>query len=191
MVGGLLDVPAEAEAEREAARGEVVEGRDLLGEVDRVVLGDQRDAGAEAEALGDRGGLAERDEGVEGAAVLGRQLAARRVRRHALHRDVRVLGQIQTGETALLQLTGEPDGGDGLVGEEDRHGDAHVPSVPAWNPDVHTDQSAPITVGIPLTSVYMTYRGADSLPVHGVHDRTRRWPVCVRTRTASGDALCS
>lgn len=84
MVGGLLDVPAEAEAEREAACGEVVEGRDLLGEADRVVLGDQRDAGTEAEALGDRGGLAERDEGVEGAAVLGRQVAARRVRRHAL-----------------------------------------------------------------------------------------------------------
>ena len=74
MVAGLLDVPAVADPEGEAAAGEVVQRRDLLGEVDRVVLGDQRDARAEAEPLGDRGGLAERDEGVERAAVLGRQV---------------------------------------------------------------------------------------------------------------------
>lgn len=57
----------------------MVEGGDLLRQVDRVVLGDEGDAGAEGEAFGDRGGLGEGDEGVEGAAVLGREFAARRV----------------------------------------------------------------------------------------------------------------
>ncbi|MDQ0909842.1 hypothetical protein QFZ22_005827 [Streptomyces canus] len=103
----------------------VVEGRDLLGEVDRVVLGDERDAGAETEPLGDGGGLAERDEGVEGTAVLARQVAAGRVRGGPLDGDVRVLGQIQPGEAPRLQLTGDPGRGDGLVGEEDRHGNSH------------------------------------------------------------------
>lgn len=108
MVRGLLDVPAEAQAEREPAAGEMVEGGDLLRQVDRVVLGDQRDAGAEREVFRDRGGLAEGDERVEGAAVLGRKFAARRVRGVPGHRDVGVFGQIEPGESALFEFAREP-----------------------------------------------------------------------------------
>lgn len=141
MVGGLLDVPAEAQPEREPAAGEMVERGDLLGQGDRVVLGDERDARAEPEPLGDGGGLAEGHERVEGAPVLGRQITARRVRGGPLDGDVGVLGQIQPGESAVLQLPGQPGRGDRLVGEEDRHGDAHDASLPERGSPVHTDRS--------------------------------------------------
>ncbi|MGX1270620.1 hypothetical protein RKD18_003814 [Streptomyces phaeoluteigriseus] len=125
MVGGLLLVPAEAEAEGEAAAGEVVNGRDPLGEVDRIVLGDEGDAGAEAEVLRHGRRLSEGDEGVEGTAVLAGQVAARGIRGGALDGDVRVFGEVEPGEAALLQLAGEAGRGDRLVGEEDGDGDAH------------------------------------------------------------------
>ncbi len=125
VVGGLLDVPAVADAERETAAGEVVERGGLLRQVDGVVLGDQRDAGAEGQPLGDGGGLPEGHEGVECPAVLVRQLAARRVRGVPADGDVGVLGQVQPGESALLQLARDPDRRDRPVGEEDRCGDPH------------------------------------------------------------------
>ncbi len=131
MVGGLLPVPAEADAEGEAAAGEVVEGGDPLGERDRVVLGDQGDAGAEPEAFGDGGGLPEGDEGVQGPAVLPGQLAARRVGRGPFDGDVGVLGQVEPGEAALLQFARQPHRGDGLVGQEDRGRDPHTGTVGA------------------------------------------------------------
>ncbi|CAM5233603.1 hypothetical protein SCALM49S_05333 [Streptomyces californicus] len=93
VVGGLLDVPPVTDAEREPAAGEVVQGGGLLGQADRVVLGDQRDAGAQRQPLGDGGGLPERDERVERAAVLAGQLTAHRGGRAPAHRDVRVLGR--------------------------------------------------------------------------------------------------
>ncbi|MHC3469291.1 CehA/McbA family metallohydrolase [Streptomyces sp. 7R007] len=68
-----------------------------------------------------------------------------------------MLGQVQPGETALLQLTGEPDGGDGLVGEEDGDGDTHVPSVPTSGPPVHTDWS--VTFPCPTVESVTTIRG--------------------------------
>ena len=47
VVVHLLEVPAGADAEEEAAAGELVERGDLLGGRDRVALDDQADAGAE------------------------------------------------------------------------------------------------------------------------------------------------
>jgi hypothetical protein len=44
MVGGFLHVPAEADAEGDPPAGEEVEGGDLLGEDDGVVLGDEGDS---------------------------------------------------------------------------------------------------------------------------------------------------
>ncbi|GAA2796364.1 hypothetical protein GCM10019017_47190 [Streptomyces showdoensis] len=135
VVVGLLAVPAEAHAEGEAPAGEVVEGGDALGEGDRVVLADQGDAGAEQQVLGDGRGLAERDEGIEDPGVLGRQRAAVRIGRGALGGDVGVLGQVEPGEAALFELAGEPHGGDGLVGQEDRGRDPHDGTVggAGWN----------------------------------------------------------
>lgn len=125
VVGGFLDVPAVADPEGEAAAGEVVQGGDPLREVDRVVLGDQGDAGAEGDALGHGGGLGQGDEGVEGAPVHLGELAAHGRGGVAADRDVGVLGEVEPGEPALLEGAGEADGGDGVVGQEDGRGDPH------------------------------------------------------------------
>jgi hypothetical protein len=119
----LVDVPAEPDAEGGAATGEVVEGGDGLGGHDRVALGDEEDAGAEAEG-GRRGrGRGEGDEGIEGAAVLVGQVVVgrRRPRRAATRRDVGVLREPQRVEAALLERPGELDQGHRKVGREGRH----------------------------------------------------------------------
>ena len=81
VVAHLLEVPAGADAELEAPAGEVVERRRLVGEHDRVALDDQRDAGADAQALGRGRDRAQRHERVERVRVLARQLGAARPRR--------------------------------------------------------------------------------------------------------------
>ena len=99
----LCPVPAEPDAERDAAAGEMVERGDLLGQEDRVVLGGEQDARAEPDARGDGGGRGQRDERVEAALVVveadaldegGRQVLA--------HGQVRVLGQPERVEAQLL-----------------------------------------------------------------------------------------
>jgi hypothetical protein len=137
----------------------VVEGGDLLGQIDRVVLGDEGDAGAEAQRPGDGRRLAEGDERVEGAAVLGGKFAARRVRGGPLDGDVRVLRQVEPGEAALFQLTGEAGGGDRLVGEEDGDGDAHGGPFDAYDlgaalSGVDGRGDAPISTGRTPTCPY-------------------------------------
>ncbi len=103
-----------------------VQGGGLLREDDRVVLGDQRDAGAELEPLGHGGGLAQGHEGVEGAPVHLGEVAAHGGGGDAVDRDVGVLRQVEAGEPALLEAAGQAYGGDGAVGEEDGRGDPHV-----------------------------------------------------------------
>ena len=51
VVGHLLAVPARADAELEAAAGQVVDRRDLLGGDDRVALDHQADAAADAQPV--------------------------------------------------------------------------------------------------------------------------------------------
>ncbi|GAA3058619.1 hypothetical protein GCM10020000_46730 [Streptomyces olivoverticillatus] len=98
------------------------------------MLGDEHHAGAQRDPVGDGGGLGERHERVESAAVLRRQRVADGRRGAAALRNVGVLGEKEPGEAALLQLVGEPDRADRLVGEEDRGGDPHRggTSVVAW-----------------------------------------------------------
>ena len=70
MVLHLVVVPADADAEHEPAAGDVVERGDCFASDDRVVLGDEADAGAEPQRGGGGRRGAERDERVERAAVL-------------------------------------------------------------------------------------------------------------------------
>ena len=94
-----------------------------------------------ASRLGDRRRLAERDERVEGPAVLGRQFTARRVRGDPLHGYVRVLGQIEPGEAALLQLTSEQRAGVIVSSVRKIVTEMRMArSLPARAPTVHADR---------------------------------------------------
>jgi len=119
VVGHLLLVPAGADAE-EAAAGGQIEGGGLLGEEDRVVLGDEEDAGAEPEPAGDGGDHGEGDQGIEepGEAVVDG--GAARVDGGAGARPAGVLGEEEGLEAVLLQqVAGGADvgrvGGRGVV----------------------------------------------------------------------------
>ena len=96
-----------------------VERGDRLGLDDRVVLGDERDAGAEAQPLRHRRRGGEGDERVERAAVLLGQLRAAGPRRAPARRDVGVLGDPQRLEAAVLQLA-SPGGRAGSRGRSGR-----------------------------------------------------------------------
>ena len=125
VVVHLVLVPTEADAERETATGEEVErGGGLCGD-DRIVLRDEEDAGADAEArrCHRRGG--ERDERVEAAAVLVGQLAAVGVGRASARRDVGVLGDPDRVEAALFDRLGQLDHADRHVGDEHRDAVSH------------------------------------------------------------------
>ena len=125
MILGLFDVPAEAEAEREAAARKMVECRDLFREHDRIVLHDQRDTGTESQRRRRRRGTHQRDEWVERAPVLlGQRLPDRR-RRTPRHGDVRVLRHIHRLEAALFGCARKLRRFDAAVGKECGHADAH------------------------------------------------------------------
>ena len=134
VVAHLLEVPAGPDAELEAPAGEVVERGRLVGEHDRVALDDQRDAGADAQALGRGGDRAERDERVERVRVLARQLVAARPRALAAGRDVRVLGDEDRVEAGVLGGAAERDGRDRLVGDEHRQAELHWATSGARSP---------------------------------------------------------
>jgi hypothetical protein len=88
MVPELLDQPAGADAEQKAAGRDVVDRRDLLRERDRVVLGDDADARAQAQAARAGGRGAERGELIEQPGVLAGAVALQQVA--PAHRDVGV-----------------------------------------------------------------------------------------------------
>src|SRR5205807_2412739 len=92
----------EAHAEYEPAPREVVEGRHLLGQDDRIALSDEGDAGAEPQALRDGGAGTEGDERIERPPVLVGEGAARRVGRAPAGRDVGVLGGARAGWKMVL-----------------------------------------------------------------------------------------
>ena len=126
VVGELVLVPAEPDAEHEAPAAQVVERRDRLRGHDRLPLGHEADPGAEGDAIGDRGRRRERHQRVEGALVLLAQLVvAGRRRRAPGDRDVGVLGEVERREAALLRGARERDGIHRLVGREHRHPEAH------------------------------------------------------------------
>ena len=89
----LLAHPADADAEEQAAAGEAVDGGAALGELERVVLREHEDAGAEPDPLGAGGQPGQQVERIGQLAVLGQRHAAGvAVRVAALvadrHRDV-------------------------------------------------------------------------------------------------------
>ena len=134
VVAHLLEVPAGADAELEAPAREVVERGGLVGQRDRVALDDQRDAGADAQALGGGRDRAERDERVERVRVLARQLVAARPRALAAGGDVRVLGDEDRVEAGVLGGAAERDGRDRLVGDEHRQAELHGATSGARSP---------------------------------------------------------
>ena len=92
----LFAVPPEADAEHQATVRDAIEGRDLLGESDRVVLCGQADPGAEANARGHGRRRRQLDVGVGAAKVFLRQFVfSGRWRSATAGRNVRVLGQIE------------------------------------------------------------------------------------------------
>ena len=124
----LLVVPAVAHAEQEPPAGDDVERGDLLGQPQRIALGDERDPRAEHDRVGDRRRRGEGDELVVGAPVeLGqrRRAGLPAPRRAPRRRDVRVLGEPQRVEATGLGLAGDLDGLDAEVGGEDGQAEAH------------------------------------------------------------------
>jgi probable F420-dependent oxidoreductase len=114
----LLEVPTRTDAEQEAAAGEQVEARHLLGGDDRVTLDDQADRGPDPQALGSGSGRRQGDEGVVEARVLAWQLAAGRIGRRSAGRDVGVLGREQGLEAPFLDHPAHLRRLDHLVGRE-------------------------------------------------------------------------
>jgi hypothetical protein len=67
--GELLGRPADADAESKAAGRQHVQGRGLLGGQDRVVLGEEQDAGRQADGGGRGGDEAEAEQRVQPVGV--------------------------------------------------------------------------------------------------------------------------
>ena len=89
LVFGLL--PADADAQSDAPAGERVECRDLLGDERRLTLGQHEHLGAEPDALGHGGDVAERDQRLEDrhvGRVRPRLAAFERVAHHDVIEDV-------------------------------------------------------------------------------------------------------
>ena len=89
-----------------ATVGDPVEGRDLVGQRDRVVLREQRDRGAEHEAVGDCRRSSQEDERVVELLVLVADVAVPVLR----EREVRVLPDEQRVESGRLREPGDLDG---------------------------------------------------------------------------------
>src|SRR5438105_15116877 len=120
----LVGVPAHADAEREAAAGELLERGGLLRQVHRVVQRDEDDRGAEADPVRPAGDPAERDERVVDAAV----------RVDAFRPDDDVLGRPDGVVAELLgELGGAADPGGARAGAVIRqdHAEMHDPRLAA------------------------------------------------------------
>ena len=91
VVGQLLLVPPDPDAEQEPSAREPVQGRDRLGQIEQVVLEGQGHPGAEQQIPRRGGGEKQREERVDHPLVLLGHLATRRVGRAAGDGDMRVL----------------------------------------------------------------------------------------------------
>src|SRR5713101_1488231 len=128
----LLAQPPGADAEEEAPAAEEVEGRDLLGQEQRMPLGDEDDAGPELDAARGARGARQGHEGIDEVRVglgndpvLGAREAALR-----LHGNERVLGAPERLEAELFGLSGHGAdihevGGQGY-GDSDVHGESSL-----------------------------------------------------------------
>ena len=125
VVLDLVLVPAVADAEQEAAVGQLVDRRDDLGGDDGIALGEQGDAGADLELGRHRRGGVERQERIHDVVVGPDQGTARRVGRLAGGRDVGVLRHPQRFEAAFLQRTPQRGRLHGVRGKEHHRADFH------------------------------------------------------------------
>src|SRR5262249_31655621 len=80
-VGGLFDVPAQAQTERQSPRGYLIEAGHRLRRLDRVSLRQKKNSRPNQEFGCRESGRCQRDESIVGPVELARKLAARWVRR--------------------------------------------------------------------------------------------------------------
>ena len=114
----LVDIPAAADAEDEAAVRQHVEAGDGLGGDDGIMLRHQADAGADQQLLGRSRGEGQRHEGIVGVRIALGQFTAAGKGRAPAHGYVRVLGHEQRIEAALLERTRQLGDVDPVVGRK-------------------------------------------------------------------------
>ena len=103
VVRHFLDVPTVADAEQEAAGGNLIDQGDQFCRLDRLALGDQADAGAELKPLCHRSRRGEHDERIHDVVIGFRRVAPDGERRRPRHRDMRVLRRPERFRSALFQ----------------------------------------------------------------------------------------
>ena len=165
----LVLVPAEADAQGEAAAGDAVERRNRLRGDYRIALSNEQDCGTHTQVRCGKRSRREGDEWVVTALVLVGQLAAVRVRRSSAGRDVGVLGHPHRVEAAIPQGHRQLDRIDRDVGGEDRHSVAHGLQPPGSNGPL------PICSRTGTTGGLVSERRCQLAP-----STTRVWPVMKR-----------
>jgi hypothetical protein len=104
----------------------MVEGGDLLGQDDRIVLGGQKDPRPEGDPLGGRHRGRKGDEGAESPAIVLHPDTFDECRRHVgPEGEMRVLGEIERVEAAFLGRAGKRGGGHIAISEECRDAETH------------------------------------------------------------------
>ena len=107
--GRLFRLPAGSNPKNKSAARVKIERRNALGEIDRVVLGNQQHTRAKAQGSGRGSGDRQGDKGVGHQQIrIGDRLPGRSSGTHRrVHRNDRVLGQPQRFEPELLAAGGE------------------------------------------------------------------------------------
>src|SRR5579862_3284461 len=126
VVFHLLDIPAAADAEDDAAARQLVEAGHRFRGDDRVALGNETDPGAEQQLAGRRRGERQRDERVVGVGVALRQLATAGKRALAAQRDVGVLRYEQRLKPARFERRRQLGDVDAVIDRKIENPDLHV-----------------------------------------------------------------
>ena len=121
----LLHVPAGADPEQEAAAGNQVDRRDLLGEGDRIVLVDQADRGTDQDLFGDGGRGGAGGERVGHMHIFAQQFPAAGVGRLAFRRNMGVLGEPDGFVAPGLRRPGEAVRQNAVFGIETEQAECH------------------------------------------------------------------
>ena len=129
VVGELLDVPADPDAEVEPSARQLVEGGDGLGEREQVVLEGQGDAGADPQVVVAWAAASRLRNGSIIRRYAGRQLSAGRVGRAPRGRDVGVLADPERRVPVVLQARASSPGADVLGGVHRREAELQRSSV--------------------------------------------------------------
>jgi hypothetical protein len=130
VVGELLLVPADADAELDTSAAQPVEGRDSLGEREQVTLERERHARAEEQRRRRARRVHQADVRVHHPEVWPWEITSDRVRRPPRRRNVAVLADPQRVEAPLLNLVGDDVGRQLLERVHRREPQPHVASSP-------------------------------------------------------------